>query len=66
MPEAEWLCYHRTGIGVPARPGFLLYDISGEKCLAPHIVFISILLPPPIKERFLVMMNPMSFKSQCA
>lgn len=39
MPEAEWLCYHRTGIGVPARPGFLLYDISGEKCLAPPYSF---------------------------
>lgn len=34
MPEAELLCYHRTGIRVPARPGSLLYDISGEKCLA--------------------------------
>lgn len=31
MPEADWLCCHRTGIGILARPGFLLYGISGEK-----------------------------------
>lgn len=36
MPEAEWLCYHRTGIWVPARPGSLLYDISGVPLYSFH------------------------------